>query len=62
MVQNVWLVAAEVIYHAKLLFIISKGNFLSIECVGRPEDKGMLHCFKCCASGLNQRLLVNSIH
>ena len=41
------LVAAEAIYHANCYsrFLLNKGNFLSIECVGRPEDKGMLHWF-----------------
>jgi len=42
------LVAAEAIYHANCYsrFLLNKGNSLSLECVGRPEDKGMLHWFQ----------------
>ena len=41
------LVAAEAIYHANCYsrFLLNKGNSLSIECVGRPEDKEMLYWF-----------------
>jgi len=42
------LVAAEVIYHANFYsqFLLNKENSLSLECVGKPEDKGMLHWFQ----------------
>ena len=42
------LVAAEAIYHANCYsrFLLNKGSTSLAECVGRPEDKVMLHWFQ----------------